>query len=89
MALGANPVELFGRVCVSGIALCAVGVAIGLAIVLAAGRSLQSMLFGVTAAEPTALATAALLMLVAAAAASIGPAWRALRLSPMVAIREE
>jgi ABC-type lipoprotein release transport system permease subunit len=53
------------------------------------GRSLQSLLFGVTAVEPGALAAAALLMLVAAAAASIGPAWRAMRLSPMAAIRDE
>jgi putative ABC transport system permease protein len=89
MALGANAAALFGRVCVSGIALSAVGVAIGLAVVLAAGRSLQALLFGVTAVEPTALAAAALLMLLAAAAASVGPAWRALRLSPMAAIRED
>ena len=89
MALGANAAALFARVCVSGIALSAVGVAIGLAVVLAGGRSLQSLLFGVTAVEPAALAAAALIMLVAAATASIGPARRALRLSPMVAIREE
>lgn len=88
LALGANAAALFGRVCVSGIALSAVGIAIGLAAVLAGGRSLQSLLFGVTAVEPAALAVAALIMLLAAAAASIGPAWRALRLSPMVAIRE-
>jgi predicted permease len=89
MALGANAAALFGRICVSGVALGAVGVAIGLAMVLAAGRSLQSLLFGVTAAEPAALAAAALIMLGAALTASIVPARRALRLSPMVAIREE
>jgi putative ABC transport system permease protein len=89
MALGADAAALFGRVCVSGLALGAAGIAIGLAVVLAVGRSLQGLLFGVSAADPTALAAAALIMLVAAAAASIGPARRALRLSPMVAIRQE
>jgi predicted permease len=89
MALGARAGTLFGAICGAGIALSAIGVAIGLAAVLAVGRSLQSLLFGVTAVEPGALAAAALLMLVAAAAASIGPAWRAMRLSPMAAIRDE
>jgi hypothetical protein len=89
MALGATAGALFGRVCGSGVALAAVGVAIGLFAVCAGARSLQVLLFDVTALEPQALAGAALLMLVVAAIASIGPAWRTVRTSPAVAIREE
>jgi predicted permease len=89
MALGARTGNLFGNVCGAGLALGAVGVAIGLAVVLAAGRSLQSMLFGVTAVDPGALTGSALIMLAMAAAASIGPAWRTMRMSPTIAIRSE
>lgn len=89
MALGATAGTLFGRVCGTGVALAGVGVAIGLAAVCAGARSLQALLFGVTALEPLALGGAALLMLVVAAIASIGPAWRTMRLNPTVAIRDE
>jgi putative ABC transport system permease protein len=89
MALGATARTLFGRVCGAGVALAAVGVAIGLAAVCAGARSLRALLFGVTALEPPVLASVALLMLVVAVIASVGPAWRTMRLNPTVAIRDE
>ncbi len=89
MALGATAKTLFARVCGAGVALGAAGVAIGLLGVLAGATSLRSLLFGVTAVEPRALAGAALLMLAVAAVASIGPAWRTTRVNPTVAIRDE
>jgi putative ABC transport system permease protein len=89
MALGATAPTLFGNVCGAGLALGAVGVAIGLVVVIAAGGALKSLLFGVTAIEPGALGGTALGMLVAAAAASVGPAWRAVRMDPTAAIKGE
>jgi predicted permease len=89
VALGATPAEVFQTVVGDGLKLTAIGVAIGVAGSLLVTRSLTALLFNVQPGDPiTILSTAALLVLVAAAASYI-PARRATRVDPMVALRAE
>jgi ABC-type antimicrobial peptide transport system permease subunit len=89
MALGAQMADVLGLVLTRGAAIAAGGVATGLLGAAALARSLTALLFGVQPLDPlTFLATAAILGLVAVAAAAI-PAFRAARVDPAIALREE
>ena len=59
-ALGAQPGQTFALVVVSALRLVGVGVVAGLAGAAALGRSLESLLFGVSAFDPLTYATAGL-----------------------------
>ena len=56
---------------------------------LAIGRLLQAFLFDVRPADPLALAAAAFVLTLAALIACCGPAWRAGRVDPSEALRQE
>ena len=68
--------------------LAAIGVAIGLTGALALGRVMSGLLFGVTPADPIALAGAAVLVTAVAFGACYLPARRAMRIDP-IALRNE
>ena len=65
------------------------GLVVGLVAALAAGRLLRSLLFGVTGTDLPTFATASLLLLAVAVLACMVPAWRAGRIDPAVALRNE
>jgi len=69
--------------------LAAMGLAIGMLTALGTSRLIESFLFGMKPNEPRALALAAVILLTAALMAGYGPAWRASRVDPMVALRHE
>ena len=73
----------------SGARLTAIGVACGLAIALAAGRLIESMLYGIQPQDPLAIGAAVLLLSGAALLAVLIPALRASRADPALALREE
>jgi len=89
LALGARPAAVLHGVLAGALRLAATGGLLGLVGALAAGRLLASVLYRTSALDPRALAAgvaaAMLLTLVAAAR----PAWRASRLDPATALREE
>ena len=89
MALGAEPRQVLGMTVRHGLAVTGAGLLAGAVGALAAGRLLASSLFGVAAGDPVAFGAAALVLLLAALAASYLPARRAARLDPMVALRRE
>jgi predicted permease len=89
MALGAQPRDLMGLVVRRGIVLALAGVAIGISAAIGVTRLMQSILFDVNSYDPATYAgVASLIVLVALAACSI-PARRAMRVEPVVALREE
>jgi ABC-type antimicrobial peptide transport system permease subunit len=67
--------------------LVTVGIAIGLAAALAAGRLLQSALPGIAASDPLSLSAAIVVVTVATLVAGYVPARRAARIDPMIALR--
>ncbi len=89
MALGATPADILGGVVVSGLRVTLAGLVAGALGGLAVSRLLSSLLFGVAATDPATYAGAALLLVATAALASYLPARRAMRVDPVVALREE
>jgi hypothetical protein len=63
------------------------GIAIGAAMAYAAGRSMQTVLFGVDPADPTVFGAAIALAVVMTVAGSLLPTWRAVRIDPIAATR--
>jgi putative ABC transport system permease protein len=87
MALGASRQDVLRMVVGGGLRLAIAGVLIGVALSLAAGRFISTLLFGVRATDPLTFgAVVAALMATAVFAAWI-PARRATRVDPMVALR--
>jgi predicted permease len=88
MALGARRETVMRLVLRQGLTVVAVGVGIGLVASLLVGKALAGALFGVTPADPLALGTAALVLLLTATGACYLPARRASRLEPLQALRQ-
>src|SRR5262249_25911769 len=89
MALGASRWTIVKMVLSDGARLGAVGAAAGLLVTPPAGRALVSFLYGVGAADPLSLISAAIAIVTVALLASLVPAWLASRAAPMSALREE
>jgi putative ABC transport system permease protein len=89
MALGAEPLQILQLVLRQGTAIIAAGLVVGLLATFAAARAVGYFLVGVSPTDPLTYASVtSLLVLVALLACSI-PAWRAMRLDPLVALRHE
>jgi putative ABC transport system permease protein len=89
MAVGAERGDVLTLIVGGGMKLALWGVAIGLAGALGTSRLIDTMLFGVTAVDPMSyVATAALLLAIATLACYV-PARRALRVDPIIAMRQE
>jgi putative ABC transport system permease protein len=88
MALGASPGDVVGLVVRRSLALTATGIVVGSATAVAAMRLLRSFLL-TGPGRPLVLAGVAALMLAIALAAGAVPAWRAARIDPAAALREE
>jgi predicted permease len=89
IALGAKASDIMWMVIGRSTMLAAIGVTIGGVLAYAAGRSLQTLLFGVSPANLTVFAAAILLSLLMTIAGSLVPAWRAVRIDPMTATRTD
>jgi len=89
MALGASNGQVMSLVLSQGVRLAAIGLVLGVAGAAASTQFLTSMLFQVKALDPlTYVAVAALVALVTLGACFL-PAWRASRIDPVLALREE
>ena len=89
VALGAPTGQVLRRVVRHGVALAAVGIAIGTAASLAVTRLLGTMLYDVKPGDPITLIAVTLLLMLVALAACYIPARRATRVDPLVALRHE
>ena len=89
VALGAVRRDVVGLVLRETALLFAIGIAAGVACGLASARLVESQLFGVTARDPLVFVLSALALLCAALAAAVLPAWRAVRIDPVRALRHD
>lgn len=89
LALGAIPGQVLAMILREALGMSAAGMLIGLAAALALARLVRSMLYGIASSDPLTFGGAALLLLLAALAASWIPARRAARIQPMEALRHE
>jgi putative ABC transport system permease protein len=87
IALGARRRQVLTMVVRQGLVMAGVGIVVGLAASFAATRLLDEMLFGIGPRDPLTLGVVAALIAIAAVAASAIPAWRAMRVDPLVAMR--
>lgn len=89
MALGARPWDVLGLVVGQGMRLAGAGIVAGIACGLAVTRLIANLLFDVPTYDPgTFLLVSALVAGVALLAASV-PAWRAARIDPVLALRQD
>ena len=88
-ALGATPLEIVNLVLRQGLALAGIGLALGLGGALALARYLRALLFGIEPTDPPTLAAGVLLLAGVALAACLLPAWRAMRVDPVTALRAD
>ena len=89
IALGATRGRVVGLVLREAILLLAAGLVIGLALAAWLGQAAASLIYGLKPRDPLTLGSAVMLLAAVALAASYAPAWRASRLQPMDALREE
>jgi putative ABC transport system permease protein len=89
IALGATARNVVADVLGQGLRLALLGMAIGVGLAIAASRLLSSILFGTSPTDVGTYAGAAALLTFIATAASFVPAFRASRVDPIVALRDE
>ena len=88
-ALGAQRRDLLQLVVGEGMRLTLVGLAIGIGAALGLTRFLQSLLFGVSPADPLILGAVTLLLGTVGLVACFVPAYKASRVDPLVALHQE
>jgi putative ABC transport system permease protein len=87
MALGAQRSDVLKLMVGQGLRLVVVGVVIGLAAAFILTRLMTSLLFGISATDPTTFITISLVLMSVALLASYIPARRAMKVDPMFALR--
>ena len=88
-ALGATTGDVLRLVVGSAIKVITVGAVIGLVLSAAFGRLISTMLFGVQPLDLPTFAVVTIVLGLTAAISIAGPAWRAARIDPAVALRNK
>jgi ABC-type antimicrobial peptide transport system permease subunit len=89
MALGAERQQVMRMFLRDALRLVMIGLVIGTFVSLIAMRGAASLLFGLKSYDPITLSLAGALLASVAAVASFLPAYRAAKLDPMIALRDE
>jgi ABC-type antimicrobial peptide transport system permease subunit len=89
MALGAQRSDVVQMVMQESLVLVCSGLMLGLAIALAAGRLVKTVLFGLSPADGPTIFASVVVMIAVSAFAGYLPARRASRVDPMVALHHE
>jgi putative ABC transport system permease protein len=89
VALGAQRADVVRLVLGDGVRLALIGIGAGVLGAVGLTRVMRSLLFEVSATDPGTFVGMAILLAVVGMAACWVPAWRAMRMDPMVALRYE
>ncbi|HET6936255.1 MAG TPA: FtsX-like permease family protein, partial [Candidatus Angelobacter sp.] len=89
MALGAQRMQVLRMVFRESMKLVLIGIVLGLPLALLLARLFNSMLFGLSSADPLSLTAVILVLAGVASIAGLLPARRATKVDPMVALRYE
>jgi putative ABC transport system permease protein len=89
MALGAEPERLRREVLSHALRLTGAGALVGVVVALAASKLLTTMLYELSPTDPLALAAACGVLLVVIVVAAYGPARRATKIDPAIALRAD
>jgi predicted permease len=89
MALGAQRNSILSLVFQQGMGMALIGIAVGLMGAFGLTRLMGALLFGVSATDPLTFTGVAMLLTLVALSACYFPARRAMRVDPMVALRED
>jgi predicted permease len=89
IALGASRGNILGLVVRQGMWLAGIGIIAGLVGALVLTRVMSALLYQVSATDVVTFATVALFVAAVSMVASYVPAWRATRVDPLVALRDE
>jgi ABC-type antimicrobial peptide transport system permease subunit len=87
MALGAKRSDIVSMVLMDGTKIVLAGVLVGIVAALGLTRLMSRMLYGVSATDPATFFAISALLLLVALAACCAPAFRAMRVDPVVALR--
>jgi predicted permease len=89
IALGARASQVLSRVVRHAAVVAGAGLAVGLVASVVLSRFMAALVFGIDARDPLTFAAIPIVLAAIAAAATIVPARRAVRVEPMRALREE
>ena len=89
LALGASPASVVGLVIRGAGRMIVVGAVAGIGVALVLARSISTLLFGVEPLDPVTFSGAAVVIAMTACVAVAVPAWRATRIDPLVAFRND
>ncbi len=89
LALGAERIRVLRMVLGEVVRLVSMGVGLGVIASLGAGRLVTAFLYGVSASDPQVIAVTATGIVLVGLGAGAVPAWRAARLDPVAALRED
>ena len=89
MAVGARSEDVVALVLRHGLGLVAAGAVLGVLGGGIASLAMRSLLFGVSLVDPVTLGGSSLVLLAVAVAASLLPAWKAVRVDPLESLRAE
>ena len=89
IALGAPRGSILRMVVRQGMAVAGAGIVVGLAGAFALTRVMESLLFGVSSTDGLTFSVVAVFLAAVALAASYVPGWRATRVDPLMALRDE
>ena len=88
MALGAAPSAVAGMLLRQALGRASIGVAAGLVLAAWLARAMQALLFGIAATDPLSFLTMAPVVFGIVTLATLIPALRAIRSSPLAVLRE-
>jgi predicted permease len=89
MAIGAERTHVLRLVLMQVARLAVIGLVAGVGLLFATGKALSQLLFGVTTTDPLTIAVVTTTLGAVALIAAWAPAWRASKVDPIVALRDE